>query len=801
MSALVCLHGHFYQPAREHPWLDTVEPDESAAPARDWNARITAECYGPNAAARILDAEGRVRRIVNNYATLSFDLGPALARWLEAHAPAVYAAIVDADHTSRAARGFGNALAHPYVHAILPLASPRDRRTLVRWGIADFLRRFGRAPDGMWLPETAADRATLAVLAECGLRFTILAPHQAARVRALPDGAWVDVRPEVLDTTRAYLCRPAPGRALAVFFYDAGIAHGIAFGPLLHTGEALAERLLAAAEGELGPGRLVHAATDGETFGHHHTFGEMALAYAARLVEERAGAGFTNYAAFLAAHPPSHEVEIHDGTSWSCAHGIERWRADCGCRLAPDTHQRWRRPLRQALDWLKAQADALFEDAGGLLFFDAWAARDAYVEVLLDRHPATIARFMAAHLRPPAAPGRRRDALALLEAQRHALLMFASDGWFFDELSRPEPVQLLRHAARVLQLAERFGRSLEAPFLEYLRAAETNVPAYADGVAVYERLVRPAVADLRRLAAHTAILQVFEDVPEEAAVYGYPMRRTATRRVSSGTRTLLTGRLQATDRWTEDAETFSYAVLHVGGIDVHACLGPAWDDAALEGVTTALAAALEGGTVADVIRLMDRTFGDACYTLRDLFVEERRRVLTALSATAFEALDASLQRLYREHRPLMEVGRRAGMPVPMAFIATATLALVTELQRALQAPEPLPRRVLDAVAEARAWGIALRVETLGPLLEARLLRQLEAAAGGHLEVHLADVLRTLDVAREAGIAPDLWRAQALFYARLVPQREQATPAARAALAAVADRLNLSPEVWQPAPTN
>ncbi|MBI3998002.1 MAG: DUF3536 domain-containing protein, partial [Armatimonadetes bacterium] len=386
MNALFCIHGHFYQPAREHPWLDVVEVDDEAAPAHDWNARISAECYAPNAAARILDARGRIARIVNNYLTMSFNVGPTLMRWLEQHTPDVYIQILQADRASRAGRGFGNALAQPYNHVIMPLADRRDKLTQIRWGIADFQRRFGRPPEGMWLPETAVDRETLAALAECGIAFTILSPHQAARVRALPSGEWVEVRPEVLDTTRAYLCRPAPGLSIALFLYERTVAREIAFGPLLNSGEDLASRLLGlAAEGDWSEGRLVHVATDGETYGHHHRFGDMALAYAVRILEERHGARFTNYAAFLADHPPTHEVEIWDRTSWSCPHGVERWRDDCGCRLRSDWHQRWRAPLREALDWLKGAVDALFEDVGEQVFHDPWAARDGYIDVILDR--------------------------------------------------------------------------------------------------------------------------------------------------------------------------------------------------------------------------------------------------------------------------------------------------------------------------------------------------------------------------------------------------------------------------------
>ncbi|MFN3286683.1 MAG: DUF3536 domain-containing protein, partial [bacterium] len=392
----LAVHGHFYQPPRENPWLDQVPVQDSATPYHDWNERVTAECYARNAAARLLDAHNRIVRIVNTYARISFDVGPTLLRWLARHAPDVYGAILDADRASRQAHfGHGNALAHPYAHLILPLASPRDRRTQIRWGLVDFERRFRRRPEGMWLPETAVDVPTLEALAEHRIAFTILAPHQVSRVRDGPDSPWRPVGEDELDWTVPYRCRLPGGRSIVVFFFDPQTSRAVSFEGLLHDGEALARRLagpLLPADGR----RIRVVATDGETYGHHHPFGEMALAYALERVASTGEARLTTLASYLAAHPPAQEVEIREGTSWSCPHGLARWTSDCGCRTREGTHQRWRAPLREAVGWLAERLDRLYEEHGGRVLRDPWAARDDAVD-LIDPEPGAVEAFFARH--------------------------------------------------------------------------------------------------------------------------------------------------------------------------------------------------------------------------------------------------------------------------------------------------------------------------------------------------------------------------------------------------------------------
>jgi len=477
----VCIHGHFYQPPREDPWTGRVEKQDSAAPYHDWNRRITAECYGPNTAARILDPGARIEEIVDNFSRISFDAGPTLLSWLEESAPRVYRAILEADKKSaRRFSGHGSAIAQAYHHTILPLSSARDRRTEVLWGRRDFQRRFGRSPEGMWLPETAVDVATLEELAAAGIRFTILAPHQAARVRKAGDREWTSVAAGAVDTRRPYAVALPSGRRITVFFYDGPASRAIAFERLLDSAEAFAARLT-----EGGPG-LTHVATDGESYGHHHPHGDMALAAALRSIESSDAVRLTNYGEFLDTHPAADEAEIAEDTSWSCEHGVERWRSDCGCRLTPGTSQAWRGPLRSAFDRLRQAIDPCYSDAARSLFTDPWRTRDEAVD-LFDAAPEAETAFLAAHGVRPLRGGEHRRAIELLDMQRHLLRVSTSCGWFFDDVAGIEARQVISYAARAVELAERLlGPGFEEPFRGSLSEARGNSAALPDARAVYD---------------------------------------------------------------------------------------------------------------------------------------------------------------------------------------------------------------------------------------------------------------------------------------------------------------------------
>jgi alpha-amylase/alpha-mannosidase (GH57 family) len=796
-SRFLTIHGHFYQPPRENPWLEAVEVQDSAAPSHDWNERVTAECYAPNTAARRLGPDNRILDVVNNFEKISFNVGPTLLAWLERQAPAVYARILEADRESVVARdGHGNAIAQVYNHMIMPLASRRDKVTQVRWGLADFRTRFGREPEGMWLPEAAVDDETLEVLAEEGLRFTILSPGQARRIRSLApeegveNGAEWDEVGERIDPSRAYLWRGPRGLALALFFYDGPISRGIAFENLLDRGEYLVDRLRQGFSDARPWPQLVHCATDGESYGHHHAFGDMALAAAVAQIETEGSTQLTNYGAFLAAHPPTHEVEIAGRTSWSCGHGVERWRADCGCRFRAGTQQRWRGPLREALDWLRDRVDAFYAARAATLLRDPWMARDAYVDVVLDRSPARLEKFLTEHQRGVLDAEARVDVRRLLELERNRLLMYTSCGWFFDEISGIEPVQILRYAALTLQyLRDLGGEALEGEFVRRLEAAPSNVPDLGHGGEVYRRHIRPAVVDLRRVVAHYAISGLFEDYPEEADIYAYRVRRLDEARESYGGTTLRVGRVRVVSEVTGDAREAMYAMLHFGGHDFTCAVRP-WEDAdRYDAIKDDLLARYAHYTVPDMIRGMDQHFpGEHC-SLGHLFLEERRRVLTRVIRAVLDTQEETYRRIWEENRKLVWYLRQQDAPIPEALALVARHVLGEQALAAL-AETPtrgaIPSRAFDLADEASALGLTLDLKPGRPALRQAILEAIDRVATTPAPEDVERGVALVEGARRLGVPFSLWNAQNRFF-----ETWRANASARSVLSPLAAALGFS----------
>ncbi|MCA9607988.1 MAG: DUF3536 domain-containing protein [Myxococcales bacterium] len=742
----VCIHGHFYQPPRENPWLEAVERQESAWPAHDWNERVTEECYGPNGAARILDEQGRIVAITNNYARMSFNLGPTLLSWLEEQCPRVYQSVLDADRESMARfGGHGSAIGQVYNHMIMPLASPRDRVTQVRWGLADFERRFGRRPEGMWLAETAVDTASLEVLAEHGVAYTILAPHQCARVRP-PNGEWFDVHGQRVDPRRPYRMRLPSGRSIALFFYDGPIARAVAFERLLDDGHRFAERLLGAFDGRAEP-QLVHIATDGETYGHHHAYGEMALAAALGRIERTEGVELINYGQMLALHPPTWEAVIVESTSWSCMHGVERWRSDCGCNSGTGWHQAWRKPLREALDWLAGELEPRFEREAGRLLADPWAARDAYVEVVLARTDAAIDALLEEHgIEGLGDEGWRRRALALLEMQRHLMLMYTSCGWFFDEPSGLETIQVLRYAARAVQLAyQLFGIDLEPRFRERLAKAPSNRSEYGDVNGIWRELVRPSQLDLTDVGAHFAIASIFEDVWSRP-LRGFDANVIENDIAFTGSSRLAIGRLRVRSRITLDAADYSFAVLHLGD---HNLLGGLRDfDHAARHVAMhgALRHAFDRADLTEVVRQIHRHFDQQTFSLRSLFHEDRAAVVERLLEDRTRGVEQTLEQIYEQTAPLMRFLQSVGQVPPPVFRVSAEYTMQARLHRALSAGVDIDLaevgRLLDEAKEAQ---VVLDPVALGQALLKSLTAVTEAVVAEPESLVRAETLGDLAV--------------------------------------------------------
>lgn len=761
---ILTIHGHFYQPPRENPWLEAVETQDGAFPWHDWNARITAECYEPNATARVLDARERILRIVNNYASISFNFGPTLLSWLETCAPDTYAAILEADRISRDRySGHGCAIAQAYNHIILPLANDRDKGTQIHWGVRDFEHRFGRKPEGMWLPETAADVPSLEALAAAGIAFTILEPHQAALCRAIGDDEWSQVH-GAIDPTMPYLCRLPSGRSVAIFFYDGPISRAVAFEQLLARGENLAHRLLGAFSDTRNHPQLVNIATDGETYGHHHRFGEMALAYAMQIITSGSAdprpVKLTNYGEYLQLHPPTHEVQIAERTSWSCSHGVERWRSDCGCNTgaSPGWNQQWRAPLREALDWLRDEADAIFTRHGGSLLRDPWAAREDYIEVILDRSDESITRFLTRHAQDSA------DAvsiLELMEMQRNVMLMFTSCGWFFSDVSGIETVQVLHYAGRVTQLAQRIsGQSLEPGLLHHLEGARSNVPGRGTGRQIYEREVIPATLDLSRVAAHYAVLSLFDTFDVDARIYCYEVVRRDLEIHKAGRARLAIGSIEVRSIITRESASFELAALHLGETELTGGVRITGDD--YDDVRRALIEAMEPGGISTVIRLLDTHFGETPISIRSLFRDEQRRVMHELITATLDEAESTFRQLHERYNPLLRFHNRLGIPVPKVLRTVAEFDLNQQIRRLLE-KDLSPAEIEAFLREARDEGVTLDETTLvafGNAIE-RASERFRERPEDLDRLEAFDAIVTL--VRDAKLTIDLRRAQNRYY--------------------------------------
>ncbi len=794
------IHTHFYQPERLNPWTETLEPEPTAAPDRDWNGRILHECYRPNGSARILDAEGRIERIVNNYERLSFDFGPTLLSWMERAAPRTYARILDGDWRSVVRSGHGNALAQAYNHLILPLANERDRRTQILWGLADFRYRFRREAEGMWLPETAADVATIDALIDAGVRFTVLAPHQ------------IEGGPDVEPGPYRMLHSDGSGRSIAVFCYDGDLAQSLAFDPATARSAALCDLLAGAA----GSG-LVSAALDGETFGHHHPFGELGLAYTLFTEAERRGLYPTSYAAYLADHPPIKGAVLAsgEGTAWSCAHGVGRWYRDCGCSTGgePGWNQRWRTPLRAALDVVASSAAEAFATRGAELLKDPWAARDEYVQVRLG--VLTADEFLERHGLRNLDEAGRVDARTLLEAQRHAMLAYTSCGWFFADVTGIETLYVLRSAARVLELLSSAGIATPVTeVLDRLGEARSNKPGGGTAADIWRDQVHQAEVRPQRLAAHTALVGLVRPLPASNVDLGHAIEIHDERTEARGRLALGTARVTVRSLATGRRADFAVAAVYLGGLDFHGVVSPDPGSAAFTTGVEPLWSGFPTVSVVRLIRQVSEVLDGTEFGFEQLLPDGRAEVARAVFADLTERFHEQFARPYHDHHRLLEMLTDTGFALPRDLRAAAELTLSAQIDQHLAraAREGRPRgagqppvvgesaAALDAVARtaalARSQGYYLDLEGVSATITSAIETATESALAAPSAARAAIVTRWLATARELGVQPDLRTSQDLVYdAALRSRGGRGTLEARDTIATLGTHLGLAPVVW------
>jgi hypothetical protein len=657
-------------------------------------------------------------------------------------------------------------MAQVYNHVIMPLATTRDKRTQVIWGITDFEHRFGRKPEGMWLAETAVDIETLEIMAENGIIFTILAPHQARRVRGLKEEKWKDVSGAAVDPKMPYQCKLPSGGTIAIFFYDGPASQDVAFGGLLRSGENFASRLIGLFSEKEGP-QIVHIATDGESYGHHHRFGDMALSYALHTIESRKMARITNYGEYLELHPPSHQVEIFENTSWSCAHGIERWRSNCGCNSGahPVWTQVWRAPLRDAMNWLGDTLARIYEQEMRSYVGDPWQVRNDYISVILDRSVKSVDLFLSRHAPRDLPKETRIKLLKLFEMQRHSMLMFTSCAWFFDEISDIQSLQAMQYASRAMQLArEVSGEELEPRYLEILKEAPSNLSGFRNGAEIWEVFVRPASVDLLRAGAHYAISSLFEEYQETIRIYPYTAKREVYQLEEAGIQKLAVGRAMIRYDITDEEAEIEFVVLHLGDHNfiggVRRCRG----DKSFSGMSREIKRAFWKSDIAEIIRLMEAHFEAHNYSLWHLFRDEQRKVLNKILETTLRETEAAFRQIYERHFPAMQAMREMRIPLPKPFAIAAEFVVANDMSREIQRDELDFEKIGRLVEEVKRFSLELDRKSLGFVVSQRincLMREFSAEPNGI--GFLEAIERIFGVLGNLNLELDLWAAQNIFF--------------------------------------
>lgn len=766
----VCIHGHFYQPPRENPWLEEVELQSSAFPYHDWNERITRECYLANSQARILNNQGKITNLINNYSRISFNFGPTLLSWMRRCQPDAYEALIEADKLSQKNfSGHGSAIAQVYNHIIMPLANTKDKITSIYWGIKDFEFRFNRYPEGMWLAETAVDMETLEILADHNIHYTILAPHQAGAFRKLGKGGkeekWEDVTGAKIDPTRPYkVCFPN-GKSIAVFFYDGPISQAVAFERLLENGEKFVNRIMQGFNSSSAD-QLVHIATDGETYGHHHRHGEMALAYALQHFEDNNLAKITNYGEYLATHPPQYEVQIIEDTSWSCIHGIERWRSNCGCNsgMHPGWHQQWREPLRQAFDWLREQVDKAYEQEASHYFTDPWRTRNDFIEILVDRSRTGMQNFLTKHALNLEDTADSIKIFKLLEIQRNRLLMYTSCGWFFDEISGIGTVQCLQYAVRVIQLyKEVFNQDVEGEFLSILQKAPSNLSQMQNGKNIFLNYAKKCKVDLNKVAAHYIQSSVFSPYDKKTQIFSYDVDINEFNVAKAGKASLLTGDGTIYSQVTWERERLFFCAFHFGDHNITAGIKQYASDDGIQKISQDANDAFEKGDFMEIIQMIDRVFSPQTYSLSDLFRDQQYEFVSNILSGTMDDVEAIFLQLFNNNIQILNFLNEIDVKVPTVLNQIAEHVKEQRLLNLLQ-DSPVNLKQLEHVTkQISKWQVKIDADLLSSKIEEAFTKWLEEYQVNIYDISkLAFLNKFIVIIQQLPISIDFDEAQVLF---------------------------------------
>ena len=772
------IHGHFYQPPRENPWLEAVELQDSALPCHDWNERVCQECYTPNSVSRIVDNRNKILDIVNNYEYMSYNFGPTLLSWMEIYAPLTYERIIKADIDSVSEHnGHGNAIAQVYNHMIMPLANLHDKETQVIWGIKDFEYRFGRKPEGMWLAETAVDDETLKVLADNGIKFTILSPYQALKIRKKGDKDWQDVSWGNVDPARSYkyVIKSDPTKTIDLFFYDGAISRSVAFDELLKDGNRFIKRLKEGVSEQRDYSQLINIATDGESYGHHTKFGDMALSYVLKIKAETEGFKITNYGEYLEKYESDYEADIKQASSWSCFHGVGRWKEDCGCSTGgqPGWNQKWRKPLRDALDYLRDKLAIIFENEGKKYFNkSAWDVRNLYISVVLNRNVTTIKKFQKENFLPDLSVEDRVRGMELLEIQRQAMLMYTSCGWFFNEISGIETVQIMKYAARAMQLAANFSNEdIETPFLNILDDAKSNIKEHGTGKTIYEKWVKPSVVSLKEVAALWAISSLYQEFEDEEDVYCYSVKRNNYQMVEKGNTNLIVGNIEVTSKITLQKSNLVFALMQYADGDFHCAIKEFSSNEDFNELKNTLIKTFVLYPQTEIIRALDETFGKEYFTLKDIFIEERKKILQILLKDQLKKFANRYEEMYDQGKSSIYHMQSLGLEIPKEFKISAGYTLSHRYNELLQnssgfVEENIIQQIMAINYEAKKMGIDIDKTPSNKNFAKKIITNLNRLTKS-FEIRQADsVAELFSIIEKLELNIDMTEAQNIYYNKI-----------------------------------
>lgn len=776
----LAIHGHFYQPPRENPWLEAIELQDSASPFHDWNERINGECYNPNSVAKIVDNKNRILDVVNNYSAMSFNFGPTLLSWMEEYAPLAYERIIKADIESvQEHDGHGNAIAQVYNHMIMPLANEHDKQTQVAWGIKDFESRFGRAPEGMWLAETAVDDDSLRVLVENGIKYTILSPYQALKIKKITDKDWTDVSWGNIDPARVYryYIKSAPGKFIDLFFYDGAISKSVAFDEILKDGNKFVRRLKEGISENRNYPQLINIATDGESYGHHTKFGDMALSYVLRVRAKEEGFTLVNYAQYLEKFPPEMEVDIKQASSWSCFHGVGRWKEDCGCSTGghPGWNQKWRKPLRNALDYLRDELAGIYEKEGKKYFKKPWEARNNYIDIILDRNELTIKKFQKENFAKDLSESQKVSAMELLEIQRQSMLMYTSCGWFFSEISGIETTQIMKYAARAMQLAQNFTKKdLEKRFLELLAEAKSNFPEFGTGKDIFERFVKPSIVTVKQIASLWAITSLYQDFDEEEDVYCYKVKKDAYKMVQKGTAKLVMGHIEIQSKVTLQKSNLMFALVQYSGGDFHCTIKEFSDENEYATIQKELFRVFMLNPLTEIIRALDEYFGREYFTLKDIFIEERRKILQIMLQGKMQKFAQTYQEMYNEGKTSIYHMQNLGLSIPDEFKISAGYTLSKQFNDLIVYSsgflnQNIIQQAVDINFETKKIGIEIDKTPTNKVFSQKISQNISRLAQS-LEVQQAEaILEIFDNVEKLELNVNIAEAQNIYFTKIFKQ--------------------------------